>query len=52
MVNLTEKVKDALTNTKEPASETEEIGGLCMARGKDFDSEGELQKHMETEHGA
>ena len=51
MVNLTEKVKDALTNTKEFVS-GEEIGELCMACGKDFDSDVELQKHMETEHGA
>ena len=52
MVNLSEKIKDALTNTKELASETEEIRELCMGCGKDFDSEVELQKHMETEHGA
>jgi hypothetical protein len=51
MVNLAEKVKDALTNT-ESAAETEEIGELCMACGKDFDSDVELQKHLETEHGA
>jgi hypothetical protein len=48
MVNLTEIVKDALTNTKESASGTEEIGKLCMACDKDFDSDIELQKHMET----
>jgi hypothetical protein len=52
MVNLTEKVKDALTDTKETALETEEIGELCMACGEDFDSKDELQKHMETEHRA
>jgi hypothetical protein len=52
MVNLTEKIKDALTNTKESASETKEIGELCMACGKDFDSGVELQKHMKTEHQA
>ena len=51
MVNLTEKVKDALTNT-ESATEIEEIGELCMTCGKDFDSDVELQKHLETEHGA
>jgi hypothetical protein len=50
--NLTERVKDVLTNTKESASETEEIGELCMDCGKDFDSDVELQKHLETEHGA
>ena len=52
MVNLAEKVKDALTNTKESASGEEEIGELCMACGKDFDSGVELQKHLKTEHGA
>ena len=52
MINLTEKVKDALTNTKESGSVLEEIGELCMACGKDFTSGVELQKHMETEHGA
>jgi hypothetical protein len=52
MVNLTEKIKDALTNTKESASETKEIGELCMAYGKDFDSGVELEKHMKTEHQA
>jgi hypothetical protein len=52
MVNLTEKVKEALTDTKESTSETEEIGELCMACGEDFDSEVKLQKHMEDEHGA
>ena len=51
MVNLTEKVKDALTNTKEFVS-GEEIGELCMACGKDFDSDVELQKHLKTEHGS
>ena len=51
MVNLAEKVKDALTNTKESASGEEEIGELCMACGKDFDSGVELQKHLKTEHG-
>ena len=51
MINLTKKVKDALTNTKESGSVLEEIGELCMACGKDFTSV-ELQKHMETEHGA
>jgi hypothetical protein len=51
MVNLTEKVKDALTNTKESVSgEEEEIGELCMACGKDFDSDIELQNHLKTEH--
>ena len=52
MVNLTEKVKDALTNTKEFVSGEEEIGELCMACGKDFDSDVELQKHLKTEHGS
>jgi hypothetical protein len=50
MVNLTEKVKDALTNTKESAS-GEEIGELCMAC-EDFDSDVELQKRLKTEHGS
>jgi hypothetical protein len=52
MVNLTEKVKEALTDTKESTLETEEIGELCMACGKDFESKVELQNHMEDEHGA
>jgi hypothetical protein len=51
MVNLTEKVKEALTDTKESTSETDEIGELCMACGKDFENKVELQKHMEDEHG-
>ena len=51
MVNLTEKIKDALTNTKESPSREEGIGELCMACGKDFDSDDELQKHLKTEHG-
>jgi hypothetical protein len=52
MVNLTEKVKEALTDTKESTSETEVIGELCMACGKDFESKVKLQNHMEDEHGA
>jgi hypothetical protein len=52
MGNLTEKIKDALTNSNDSTSETEEIGELCMACGEDFDSKDELQKHMKTEHGA
>jgi hypothetical protein len=52
MVNLTEKVKEALTNIKESASGEEEIGELCMACGKDFDNDVELQKHLKTEHGS
>lgn len=53
MVNLTEKVKNALTNTKEESAlETEEIGELCMACGKDFASDVEFQKHLVTELGA
>jgi hypothetical protein len=52
MINLTEKVKEALTNTKESTSETEEIGELCIACGKDFDSKVELQNHLQDEHGA
>jgi hypothetical protein len=52
MVNLTEKVKEALTNIKESTSETEEIGELCTACGEDFDSKDELQNHMKSEHGA
>jgi hypothetical protein len=50
MINLTEKIKDALTNTKESTSE--EIGELCVGCGKDFNSEVELQEHMKTDHGA
>jgi hypothetical protein len=52
MVNLIEKIKDSLTDTKESVSGTEEIAELYMARGKDFDSEVELQEHIKTEHGA
>jgi hypothetical protein len=32
MVNLTEKIKDALTDTKESDLGTEEIGELCMGQ--------------------
>ena len=38
MVNLIEKIKDSLKDTKESVSGTEEIAELCMACGKDFDS--------------
>jgi hypothetical protein len=41
-----------LTDTKESDLEMEEIGKLCMACGKDFDSKDELQNHMKSEHGA
>lgn len=52
MVNLTKKIKDSLTDTKESVSGTEEIAELCMACGKDFVTEVELQEHIKTEHGA
>ena len=52
MINLIEKIKDSLTDTTESVSGTEEIAELCMACGKDFDSEVELQEHIKTEHGA
>jgi hypothetical protein len=52
MGNLAEKIKDALTDTKESDLGTEEIGELCMACGKDFDNKDELQNHMKSEHGA
>jgi len=52
IVNITEKVKEALTDTKESTSETEEIGELCMACDKDFENKVELQNHMGDDHGA
>jgi hypothetical protein len=51
MVNLTEIIKDSLLDPKEFVSGTEEIAELCMAFGKDFDTEVELQEHIQTEHG-